>query len=232
MIGEGDIGSGEDDAAAHRRAMVAEVSQMAEEVALPADGAPALSKEVLAALGRVPRHYFVPREERRHAYRNYPLPIGHNQTISQPYIVAFMTGLLRIKAGDRVLEVGTGCGYQTAVLAEMGAEVYSVEIIEPLARQAGETLRELGYGRVHTRAGDGYQGWREHAPFDAVIVTAGATHVPQPLLDQLKSGGRMVIPIGEVYATQELVLIEKDMHGKPHQRQVLPVRFVPLTGGH
>lgn len=205
---------------------------MAEEVSPTLEGSRALSQAVLDALGRVPRHRFVPEEDRPYAYQNRPLPIGHGQTISQPYIVAFMSDLLAVEPGDHVLEVGTGCGYQAAVLAEMGVEVYSMEIVEPLASRAAKTLADMGYDNVHTRAGDGYDGWPEHAPFDGIIVTAGAGHVPPPLLDQLKPGGRMVIPLGACFSAQELLLITKDMHGNTHSREVLPVRFVPLTGGH
>lgn len=212
--------------------MVAEVEAMAEELNPAPDGTPALSSAVLDALGRVPRHRFVPEIEQDFAYLNRPLSIGYGQTISQPYIVAFMTDLLKLKPGSRVLEIGTGCGYQTAVLAETGAEVYSIEIVEPLASQAAEILQTLGYRHVHVRQGDGYHGWVEHAPYDGIIVTAGASHVPQPLLDQLKPGGRMIIPLGEAYATQELLLISKDEQGAVHRHEVLPVRFVPLTGEH
>lgn len=217
--------------AQRRAAMVEEVSEMAREVA-PSYGGTPLSPEVLEAMSRVPRHLFVPQQEQRYAYQNRPLSIGHGQTISQPYIVALMSDLLAVKAGGRVLEVGTGCGYQAAVLAEMGVEVYSIEIVEPLARQAAETLQGAGYGRVRVMAGDGYLGWPEHAPFDGVIVTAGASHVPQPLLDQLKPGGRMVIPLGEAYNVQDLLLIRKGENGDTHSQNVIPVRFVPLTGGH
>lgn len=211
--------------------MVAEVAAMAEEFN-PKPNTPVLSQSVLEALGRVPRHRFVPDIECDYAYQNRPLPIGYGQTISQPYVVAFMTELLKLKPGSRVLEIGTGCGYQTAMLAEMGAEVYSMEIIEPLACQAAESLRALGYEQVHVRQGDGYHGWAEHAPYDGIIVTAGASQVPPSLLDQLKPGGRMVIPLGESYAAQELLLIKKDAEGNIHRQEVLPVRFVPLTGKH
>ncbi len=214
-----------------RRAMVEEITEMAGELA-PTYGGAGLSPQVLDAMLRVPRHRFVPEDERRYAYQNRPLSIGHNQTISQPYIVALMTDLMALDTGDRVLEVGTGSGYQAAVLAELGVEVYSIEIVEPIARQSAEMLQVLGYERVHVRVGDGYQGWPEHAPFDGVIVTAGASHVPQPLLDQLKPGGRMVIPVGEAFDVQELLLITKDEAGHMHRQQVIPVRFVPLTGGH
>jgi protein-L-isoaspartate(D-aspartate) O-methyltransferase len=211
--------------------MVAEVAAMAEEFN-PQPGTPVLSRPVLEALGRVPRHRFVPDIECDYAYQNRPLPIGYGQTISQPYVVAFMTELLKLKPGSRVLEIGTGCGYQTAMLAEMGAEVYSMEIIEPLASQAAESLRALGYEQAHVRQGDGYYGWAEHAPYDSIVVTAGASQVPPSLLDQLKPGGRMVIPLGESYAAQELLLIKKDAEGNVHRQEVLPVRFVPLTGKH
>lgn len=215
-----------------RHAMVAEVEAMAEELNSAPDGTPAISSAVLDALGRVPRHRFVPEIEWEFAYLNRPLSIGYGQTISQPYIVAFMTDLLKLKPGSRVLEIGTGCGYQTAVLAEAGAEVYSIEIVGPLASQAAEILQALGYHHVHVRQGDGYHGWVEHAPYDGIIVTAGASHVPQPLLEQLKPGGRMIIPLGEAYAAQELLLISKDEQGAVHRHEVLPVRFVPLTGEH
>ncbi len=188
--------------------------------------------ETLAALGRTERHLFVPAELRDAAYANRPLPIGYGQTISQPYIVALMTDLLRVGAGDRVLEVGTGSGYQAAVLAELDVEVFSIEIVAPLADQARRRLADLGYRRVNVRHGDGYHGWPEAAPFDAVIVTAAASHVPPPLVDQLRPGGRMVIPVGSRFHTQHLMLVEKGPDGTPTVRQLLPVRFVPLTGGH
>lgn len=183
---------------------------------------------VLAAMGRVPRHEFVPANLRDEAYADRPLPIGHGQTISQPYIVAFMTEQLRPKPTDKVLEIGTGSGYQAAVLAELVAAVYSIEIVEPLARRAMADLARLGYTNVWVRAGDGYQGWPEAAPFDAIIVTCAPEHVPQPLIDQLKEGGRMIIPVGPIGA-QELYLLEKRA-GAVQRRAVLPVRFVPMTG--
>jgi len=184
--------------------------------------------QVLAAMAKVPRHEFVPQNVRASAYADGPLPIGHGQTISQPYIVAYMTEKLGIKPTDRVLEIGTGSGYQAAVLAELVAEVYTIEIIEPLARRAEADLKRLDYTNVHTRAGDGYQGWPEQAPFDSIIVTCAPEDVPPPLLDQLKEGGRMIIPVGEM-GVQELMLLEK-RGGKLEQRSVLPVRFVPMTG--
>ncbi|GAB4142382.1 MAG: protein-L-isoaspartate(D-aspartate) O-methyltransferase [Planctomycetota bacterium] len=182
--------------------------------------------EVLAAMRDVPRHEFVPVAMRSRAYADSPLSIGYGQTISQPYIVAFMTEALGLHPGERVLEIGTGSGYQAAVLARLGCEVYSIEIVEPLAERAAETLRALGFD-VHVRAGDGYRGWPEQAPFDAVIVTAAPGHVPEPLVEQLRPGGRMILPVGE--ADQELVLIEKTERGT-RRRSLMPVRFVPLTG--
>lgn len=197
-----------------------------------ADGPPGFDESVLQAMLRVERHEFVPTSQRTSAYRNHPLPIGHGQTISQPYIVALMTDLLEPTADDVVLEVGTGSGYQAAVLAELVEHVYSIEIVEPLAVAVKERLSRLGYDNVTTRLGDGYYGWAEHAPFDAIIVTAAAGHVPPPLIEQLKPGGRMVIPVGGPFQVQYLLLIEKDAAGEVRSRQVTAVRFVPLTGGH
>ena len=188
--------------------------------------------EALRALGEVWRHQFVPDQRRSEAYGNYPLPIGYGQTISQPYIVALMTGLVKPDAEDVVLEVGTGSGYQAAVLAKLVKRVYSMEIIEPLAQQAGDRLRRLGFKNVETRLGDGYFGWEEHAPYDAIVVTAAASHVPPPLIQQLKPGGRMVIPVGSRFAVQYLLLIEKTETGEIRTRQIAAVRFVPLTGDH
>lgn len=183
--------------------------------------------QVLAAMRAVPRHRFVPARSVSLAYEDYPLPIGEGQTISQPYIVALMTELLLLSGEERVLEVGTGSGYQAAVLAELAREVYSIEIVEPLARRAAATLAALGYRSVQVRAGDGYRGWPEAAPFDAIIVTAAPDHVPQPLIDQLKPDGRLVIPVGQ--HSQELLLITKSPRGV-ETRNVIPVRFVPMTG--
>ena len=183
---------------------------------------------VLAAMAKVPREEFVPPESRAASYEDGPMPIGHGQTISQPYIVAFMTEQLRPKASDRVLEIGTGSGYQAAILAGLVAEVYTIEIIEPLAKNAEATLQRLGYKNVHVRVGDGYRGWPEHAPFDAIAVTCAPDHVPQPLIDQLKEGGRMIIPVGG-FGNQELYLLEKK-NGQLQRRAVLPVRFVPMAG--
>lgn len=195
-------------------------------------GSPTLSDAVWDSLGKVPRHRFVPEEETDYAYENRPLPIGFGQTISQPYIVALMTDLARADKDDIVLEIGTGSGYQAAVFSEIARHVYTMEIVEPLAESAERRLRDLGYSNVTTRTGDGYYGWPEHAPFDVILVTAAATSIPPPLIEQLKPGGRMVIPVGEVFFTQQLLLIEKDAAGKVTTRQVLPVRFVPLTGKH
>ena len=183
-------------------------------------------ERVLAAMTKVPREQFIPADERAEAYEDGPLPIGHGQTISQPYIVAFMTQQLQPKPNDRVLEIGTGSGYQAAILAELVSEIYSVEIVEPLATAAEATLQRLGYKNVHVKVGDGYKGWPEAAPFDAIIVTCAPDKVPQPLVDQLKDGGRMVIPVGERSA-QQLYLLEK-RNGQLKESVTLPVRFVPM----
>lgn len=195
-------------------------------------GRAALSQSVIAAMQKVERHRFVPSGLAAVAYLNRPLPIGYGQTISQPFIVALMTDLMEVRAGDKVLEIGTGSGYQAAILAEMANSVYSIEIIAPLGRESGELLKSLGYRNVKTRVGDGYYGWPEAAPFDAIIVTAAASHVPPPLLKQLKTGGRIVIPLGTQFMTQYLMLVEKQQDGTLTTRQILPVAFVPLTGGH
>jgi protein-L-isoaspartate(D-aspartate) O-methyltransferase len=184
-------------------------------------------QRVLAAMAKVPREEFVPPDSRAASYEDGPLPIGYGQTISQPYIVAFMTEQLRLKPSDRVLEVGTGSGYQAAILAELVSDVYSIEIVEPLARSAEATLQMLGYKNLHLKIGDGYKGWPEAAPFDAIIVTCAPDKVPQPLVDQLKDSGRMVIPIGDRFA-QELYLLEKK-NGQLKQSATLPVRFVPMA---
>jgi protein-L-isoaspartate(D-aspartate) O-methyltransferase len=181
---------------------------------------------LLAAMTKVPREEFVPVNARADAYQDRPLPIGYEQTITQPYLVAFMTEQLRPQQSDRVLEIGSGSGYQAAILAELVANVYTVEIVEPLAKTAEATLRRLGYTNVHMRVGDGYKGWPEEAPFDAIIVTCAPDKVPQPLIDQLKDGGRMVIPVGERFA-QQLYLLEKK-NGQLKQSATLPVRFVPM----
>ena len=184
--------------------------------------------QVLAVMEKVPRHEFVPEPLRQHAYDDGPLPIGYGQTISQPYIVAFMTEQLDPQPTDRILEIGTGSGYQAAVLAELVKEVYTIEIVEPLAQRATADLGRLGYTNIHVRAGDGYKGWAEAAPFDAIIVTCAPENVPRPLVEQLRDGGRMIIPIGPD-GFQSLILLQKT-GGKLLTRDVLPVRFVPMTG--
>ena len=193
-------------------------------------GSEHLDPAVVAALRAVPRERFVPPTLRGQAYGNHPLPIGLGQTISQPYIVAIMSHLIAIKPGAKVYELGTGSGYQAAVLAEMGADVYTVEIVPGLAERAAATLAELGYAKVRVRAGDGYLGWPEAGPFDAIIVTAAGPEVPPALVGQLRAGGRLVMPLGKTDATQQLVVLTKDGDGTLHRRNVLPVRFVPITG--
>lgn len=185
------------------------------------------NERVLKVMGTVPRHELVPENQRRHAYADEPRPIGYGQTISQPYVVAFMTEQLNPKPTDRVLEIGTGSGYQAAVLAGLVTEVYTIEIVKQLAERARTDLKRLGYTNVHVRGGDGYPGWAEAAPFDAVIVTCAPEAIPQPLIDQLKDGGRMIIPVGKNF-DQHLYLLEKHA-GKIEKRAVLPVRFVPMT---
>ncbi|MEY2479863.1 MAG: protein-L-isoaspartate(D-aspartate) O-methyltransferase [Verrucomicrobiota bacterium] len=185
-------------------------------------------ERVLAAMRKVPREEFVPPELRNASYGDHPLPIGYGQTISQPFVVAFMTEQIRPQPSDRIFEIGTGSGYQAAILAELAAEVYSIEIIEPLAAQASQTLQRLGYKNVHVKAGDGYKGWPEHAPFDAIIVTCAPDKIPPPLTEQLKENGRMIIPVGSGF-DQELYLLEKK-NGELRHEAVLPVRFVPMTG--
>lgn len=191
-----------------------------------------LDPAVVEALAAVPRHRFVPEDQRRWAYDNRPLPIGHGQTISQPYIVALMTDLLDLEPDDRVLEIGTGSGYQAAILGEIVDQVYTIEVVEPLHQRSLALLAELGYDQIETRLGDGYYGWPEAAPFDAIIVTAAASHVPPPLLEQLASPGRMMIPVGSRFMVQQLVLVTKSADGEISLEQILPVRFVPLTGDH
>jgi protein-L-isoaspartate(D-aspartate) O-methyltransferase len=190
-----------------------------------------ISPAVRAAMLAVPRHRYVPDSQQAHAYANRPLPIGHGQTISQPLIVALMTDLLEVQPGDKVLELGTGSGYQAAVLAEMGAQVYSMEIVPPLGERARAALAEFAPPGVAVRIADGYEGWPEAAPFDAIIVTAAGDHIPPPLVEQLRPGGRMVIPVGGAFFSQQLMLVSKDPAGTVQTRALLPVRFVPLTGG-
>jgi len=217
--------------AAERRAMIDEIAGEVRMTAryLERDR---LDPRVLEAIGHVPRHELVPADQRRYAYENRPLPIGYGQTISQPYIVAIMTDLIEPEPSDTVLEVGTGSGYQAAVLARLVNRVCSIEIIPQLADRARSDLDRLGYGNIRTRTGDGYYGWPECGPFDGIVVTAGASQVPPPLIEQLKPGGRLVIPVGSRFMTQQLLLVEKAEDGELRTRQVLPVRFVPLTGGH
>jgi len=212
--------------------------ELLEEIALDfktlgeSTGAGPLDPAVAAAMRRARRELFIPKGQREHAYDNRPLPIGHGQTISQPLIVALMSQVLEIEPGARVFELGTGSGYQAAVLAELGAEVFSMEIVPELGERAAGVLAGQGYQEVHTRVGDGYEGWPEKAPFDAIIVTAAGSHIPPPLVRQLKPGGRMVIPVGGRFMVQQLVLVTKDAEGEVSTRSILPVRFVPITGGH
>ena len=230
LASAGDVHAGAD-FDAMRRGMLEAIADTTARTA-GSTGVEAIDLEVMAALDRVPRHGFVPPEIEELAYENRPLPIGHGQTISQPYIVALMTHLLGLSLHDRVLEIGTGSGYQAAVLAELVERVHTIEIVPPLARQVTERLPRLGYGNVEVRLGDGYHGWPEAGPFDAIIVTAAASHVPPPLVDQLAPEGVLVIPVGEHFSVQMLLLVRKRADGEVSVRQILPVRFVPLTGGH
>ena len=218
------------DYAAQRARMVVEVEAMYAETR-GYTGLDAMSPRVRAALAKVERHRLVPAGQQALAYRNHPLPIGQGQTISQPYIVALSTDLIEPQPHHAVLEVGTGSGYQAAVLAEIVQNVYSIEILESLAVSARNSLKELQYQNIEIKIGDGYRGWREKAPFDAIVVTAAAPQVPEALVAQLKPGGRMVIPVGAAGATQELLLITKGADGKSSQKRILPVRFVPLIPG-
>jgi len=201
-------------------------------VTVQLEGRDITDPEVLQAMHKVPRHEFVPEEQVRYAYDDHPLPIGEGQTISQPYIVALMTQVLKLKSGDRVLEIGTGSGYQAAVLAELTDEVYTIEIIETLGEQAAGRLRELGYSQIHARIGDGYYGWEDYAPYDAIIVTCAPDHIPRPLVAQLQVKGRMVIPVGPPGAYQSLWLLEKQADGGVQRRNLGGVAFVPMTGAH
>ena len=195
-------------------------------------GKRSLDPKVKTALGNVPRNKFVPDGSIEFAFENRPLPIGHGQTISQPYIVALMTDLLELKADDTVLEIGTGSGYQASILSQLCKQVYSIEYVTGLADLARARLQKLGYDNIETKAGNGYDGWPEHAPYDGIIVTAAASHIPRPLIEQLKPGGRMVIPVGQPYSYQELMLVEKTEDGELDIRQVLGVAFVPFRGEH
>ncbi len=217
--GQPNVPSAQSDADAARRARMVDSQILARGVREP---------RVLAAMRKVPRHLFVDPGQRAGAYEDHPLPIAGSQTISQPYIVALMTELLELPAKARVLEIGTGSGYQSAVLGELASEVYSIEILPELARAAGDKLQQLGYTNVVVREGDGYRGWPEHAPFDGIIVTAAPERIPQPLLDQLSPGGRMVIPVGGFF--QELKVFTKGPDGRITEKDIIPVRFVPMTG--
>ncbi len=217
--------------AEERRNMVSEIRLIAAYVG-PVAGSSEIDGRVLDVMERLPRHLFVPEDQRRYAYEDRPLPIGHGQTISQPYIVALMSDLLDLDGDETVLEVGTGSGYQAAILGHLAARAYTIEIVPSLAQKAGEVLERLGYDTVSGRQGDGYFGWEEHAPYDAIVVTAVASHVPPPLIRQLKPGGIMVIPVGNPFLTQSLMLVRKGDDGSIKTRHLLPVRFVPLTGDH
>lgn len=214
-----------------RAALVEAIRQDVSNTVEQIQGAP-MDPRVVEALKTVPRHEFVPKAQRDIAYLNQPLPIGYGQTISQPYVVALMTALLDPQPDDVVFELGTGSGYQAAVLAELVDEVHTVEIVPALAESATERLDRLGYDNVQVEQRDGYYGKPEAAPFDGIVVTAAATHIPPPLVEQLRPGGRMIIPVGPAYQLQHLMLVEKDEAGEVLTRSVLPVAFVPLTGGH
>lgn len=217
-----------DDFTSLRNAMVREIADDVRETSAYIDRE-ALTDQVMQVMGRVPRHEFLPDDVKPLAYENRPLPIGYGQTISQPYIVALMTELLEPKAGHKVLEIGTGSGYQAAILAELTSQVFTIEIIEELGKQAVERFQRLGTENIEIRIGDGYYGWPEQAPFDAIVVTAATDHIPPPLIKQLKPGGRMIIPVGGKFQVQQLVLVEKTPEGKTITQQILPVRFVPFT---
>jgi protein-L-isoaspartate(D-aspartate) O-methyltransferase len=221
----------EDNFKQQREALIDEVAEdlrRSEAILEPTE----LDPRVLKAMKTVPRHEYVPDKHKQQAYRNRPLPIGYGQTISQPAIVALMTNLLELEPSDKALEIGTGSGYQAAVLAELVDQVFSIEIVPELAERAARDLKRTGYNNVTTRQGDGYYGWEEQAPFDAIIVTAAADHIPPRLLKQLKPGGRMVIPVGSRFMVQHLVLVKKTEDSDILTEQLLPVQFVPLTGEH
>jgi protein-L-isoaspartate(D-aspartate) O-methyltransferase len=222
-------GFAQEDPARERAEMVETIEAHARHAPAAASGG-GMDPAVLDAMRRIPRHEFVPEELSGRAYEDRPLPIGYGQTISQPFIVALMTDLLDIEPGDKVLEIGTGSGYQAAVLAPLASEVYTIEIVPELGARAAQVLDALGFADVETEVADGYYGWPEAAPFDGIVVTAAASHIPPPLVEQLKPGGRMVIPVGGPFAAQQLMLVEKRPDGGIATRQVLPVRFVPFTG--
>jgi protein-L-isoaspartate(D-aspartate) O-methyltransferase len=214
-----------------RQGMIQAIEQDVEQTSLYI-GKDRFNQRVMQAMATVPRHEFVPDEEKPYAYENRPLPIGYGQTISQPYIVALMTDLLEVEPDDKVLEIGTGSGYQAAVLSELTKQVYTIEIIRPLGERAEAAFKRLNLTNIEVKIGDGYFGWKKHAPYDGIVVTAASSHIPPPLVDQLKPGGRMVIPVGSRFFVQQLLLVRKDSDGEVTTRQILPVRFVPLTGGH
>lgn len=231
VLGAAAARTAEDDRAQERAQMVDAIREHAESAGAALGGEP-LDPAVLEVMNDVPRHAFVPEDVRGEAYEDRPLPIGHGQTISQPFMVALMTDLLDLEDGDKVLEIGTGSGYQAAVLSPLADQVYSIEIVPELGRTAAEALEQAGYANVETTVGDGYYGWPDQAPFDAIVVTAAASHIPPPLIEQLKPGGRMIVPVGSAFYSQQLMLVEKTVDGKITTRQLLPVRFVPLTGEH
>jgi len=220
-----------EDYAASRARLVTEISQDVIDTSAYI-GKSALDERVMRVLGTVGRHRFVPPHLQSSAYQNRPLPIGYGQTISQPYIVALMTDLLELEADDVVLEIGTGSGYQAAILSRLVSRVYSIEIIPELAKSASQLLQRLGFGNIEVKNADGYYGWQAHAPFDAIMVTAASSHIPPPLVSQLKPGGLMLIPVGSPFNVQQLTLVRKSKNGELTTRQILPVRFVPFTGKH
>jgi protein-L-isoaspartate(D-aspartate) O-methyltransferase len=220
-----------EDYAASRARLVTEISQDVMDTSAYI-GKSALDARVMRVLGTVGRHRFVPPNLQSSAYENRPLPIGYGQTISQPYIVALMTDLLELEADDVVLEIGTGSGYQAAILSRLVSRVYSIEIIPELAKSASQLLQRLGFGNIEVKNADGYYGWQAHAPFDAIMVTAASSHIPPPLVSQLKPGGVLLIPVGSPFQVQQLTLVRKSKNGELTTRQILPVRFVPFTGKH
>jgi protein-L-isoaspartate(D-aspartate) O-methyltransferase len=220
-----------EDYASARRQMIELIEQDVRETSIYLDKSH-LDPRVIEVIAEVPRHQFVPAELSGRAYENRPLPIGHGQTISQPYIVAIMTDLIAPRSEHKALEIGTGSGYQAAVLARLVEKVHTMEIIEPLGKQATARLKQLGYDNIEVTIADGYHGWKAHAPFDIIIVTAAASHIPPPLIEQLRPGGKMIIPVGSRFMTQQLLLVDKDDEKAITVRQILPVRFVPLTGEH